>query len=1028
MIRRRELRSLSAGALCVGALLLGAQALGMDTPWHCDRTAMNNGLAGTLEVSAGAEGFVIVEERGVELQYRRGSEAPRPISFSGPRLGWLVVAQDGVSFSISSMTQARLTARLHQGCHWLPGREEWMRQAMALAAQVDPSVSFAGEVSAFERLADTAPAPFERAAGHQLWAAALYRVGRYTDAAKRYADAATMWMQLGDRERAGAMLLGLSDMRRLTSELPASDASAREALALLTTPATAYFALRARENQCQVLHWNQQWDAARQCMSGLADAFRALGDLDGYVNASTNELALRRDQGIPVDVAAEQRRYADIQTHPDVGPMRRGRWLLTLAMTLRDQGNVIDALRGFNQALQQFERAPEERERWVASTLFQVAGLYTDLGMYAQAYETHRQGLNAMALLTAPGRVAAALARFADIDRRAGNRSRAALWSSQSAEVYRALGMPGELAIALLTSTELEMDQNPPVLPDDARMRQLRRDLPAHARARLALLEARVALAEHGKASVRWSGTGAIPLAAQLDAVVLDAGSALASGSIQDAASIYAEALAQTATLAARSANPALAYMVLQSTRGLRGRAAPLLSQLTDPEGTERLSRALLATQPLAQFRPLARNDDRSFEFSAAVARRLIYGLDTQGAAAEIERLSDLQPAAHESSEAQLGIAALRATLNPGDALLMVFPGTEQSTVGLVSQVGVQWRRAPNEESLAAMVRKLLFQLERRGDWNDLDASLREVETALLAPFAGEPLPARLLVLYEESAAMIPWSALRWPGQPDPLVASTAVSWITRWSSDAEPPAAETRDLHLVIANPRSAVGTLRLADLPNAEQEDALIRLGQPALDMQVQRNEDASAARFQALLDHSTGIVHVAAHGQKSAGLLGYAGLWFSPLAGTSEPQFLSWMDLADRPIRARLVVLNACQLAAGPTRAGHGSMSFATAVSAAGAGNVVAALWPVSDTAATVWVPAFYRALDLQDLDSSAEALRQAQLALRASRHFRHPYYWASLAHFRRLAVPVAEDERAVPAARQLAQGSADAPQSR
>jgi len=80
----------------------------------------------------------------------------------------------------------------------------------------------------------------------------------------------------------------------------------------------------------------------------------------------------------------------------------------------------------------------------------------------------------------------------------------------------------------------------------------------------------------------------------------------------------------------------------------------------------------------------------------------------------------------------------------------------------------------------------------------------------------------------------------------------------------------------------------------------------------------------------------------------------------------------------------------------------LSFAGAVSAAGVDQVVAALWPLSDAATVRWVPAFYRALDDADLNSSAEALRQAQLELRASRHFRHPFYWASLVHFRHLKV--------------------------
>ena len=119
-----------------------------------------------------------------------------------------------------------------------------------------------------------------------------------------------------------------------------------------------------------------------------------------------------------------------------------------------------------------------------------------------------------------------------------------------------------------------------------------------------------------------------------------------------------------------------------------------------------------------------------------------------------------------------------------------------------------------------------------------------------------------------------------------------------------------------------------------------------------------------------------------------------------GTSKPQFLSWLDIADLPLRADLAVLNACQLGASSS-----SLSFAAAVSGAGVAHVIAALWPVSDAASDTWISSFYGALDPLKLDSSAAALRQAQLALKQTRQFRHPYFWASLAHWRNLDLPAA-----------------------
>lgn len=114
------------------------------------------------------------------------------------------------------------------------------------------------------------------------------------------------------------------------------------------------------------------------------------------------------------------------------------------------------------------------------------------------------------------------------------------------------------------------------------------------------------------------------------------------------------------------------------------------------------------------------------------------------------------------------------------------------------------------------------------------------------------------------------------------------------------------------------------------------------------------------------------------------------------------LSWLDVINTPLRAPLAVLNACQLAAGPSATSQSSLSFASAVSAAGVDHVVAAYWPISDSASATWIPAFYSAMRAQPAAHAMDALRSAQLALKDSRSFRHPYYWASLAYFQHLRV--------------------------
>jgi hypothetical protein len=121
--------------------------------------------------------------------------------------------------------------------------------------------------------------------------------------------------------------------------------------------------------------------------------------------------------------------------------------------------------------------------------------------------------------------------------------------------------------------------------------------------------------------------------------------------------------------------------------------------------------------------------------------------------------------------------------------------------------------------------------------------------------------------------------------------------------------------------------------------------------------------------------------------------AGLWLESKPPETAPAFLSWIDVLDKGVRSDLVVLDACQTGDSGT-AVNGNLSFADAVSRAGSRHVLAVMWPASDAASAVWVPAFYAALAADANHNVAEALRIAQQRLRASRAFSHPFYWAGM----------------------------------
>jgi CHAT domain-containing protein len=104
----------------------------------------------------------------------------------------------------------------------------------------------------------------------------------------------------------------------------------------------------------------------------------------------------------------------------------------------------------------------------------------------------------------------------------------------------------------------------------------------------------------------------------------------------------------------------------------------------------------------------------------------------------------------------------------------------------------------------------------------------------------------------------------------------------------------------------------------------------------------------------------------------------------------QVLTTADVAMLHVPGSLVVLSGCESGGGEARAGAGLLGLVRAWLAAGAGGVVATLWPVNDTAGDLF-PRFYRHLATT---SPADALRRAQMEMSGTGAWRAPpSQWAA-----------------------------------
>ncbi|HIK32092.1 MAG TPA: CHAT domain-containing protein [Oscillatoriales cyanobacterium M59_W2019_021] len=173
---------------------------------------------------------------------------------------------------------------------------------------------------------------------------------------------------------------------------------------------------------------------------------------------------------------------------------------------------------------------------------------------------------------------------------------------------------------------------------------------------------------------------------------------------------------------------------------------------------------------------------------------------------------------------------------------------------------------------------------------------------------------------------------------------------------------------------------------LPGVEVEVGHITDELPAAVLLNQQFTDTAFA--QKMNEKATDIVHLATHGQFSS---------------KAEDTFLlTWDDrinikkldslLQSRQITKAgsldLLVLSACETAAGDDRALLGLAGFAVR---SGAQSTLATLWRVRDESTVFFITEFYKHLK-EPNTSKAEAMRKAQLEMIADANFNDPFFWA------------------------------------
>ena len=133
---------------------------------------------------------------------------------------------------------------------------------------------------------------------------------------------------------------------------------------------------------------------------------------------------------------------------------------------------------------------------------------------------------------------------------------------------------------------------------------------------------------------------------------------------------------------------------------------------------------------------------------------------------------------------------------------------------------------------------------------------------------------------------------------------------------------------------------------------------------------------------------IVHIATHGQFSSSLENtFLLTWDNRIKINQLDTILKSRNPSAKKA-IELLVLSACETAAGDKWAALGLAGMAVK---AGAQSTIATLWSVNDEATATLMSQFYRGLVLNHQEKS-QAIREAQISLLKNPQYQHPFYWA------------------------------------
>jgi CHAT domain-containing protein/Tfp pilus assembly protein PilF len=325
-----------------------------------------------------------------------------------------------------------------------------------------------------------------------------------------------------------------------------------------------------------------------------------------------------------------------------------------------------------------------------------------------------------------------------------------------------------------------------------------------------------------------------------------------------------------------------------------------------------------------------------------------------------------------------------------GVILLSYWLGPSRSYVWATTPENTTAYLMPPQAQLRRLVLNYRGFIENiRDPLNTDNAAGRDLYEALLAPVAGLlPRSANLIIAPDGALTALNFETLVVPHpKRHYFIEDATISVVPSLNLLVHQRQSFVRsDRMLLIGDP--AFSDPLYPRLPYAAREMALVEKRFSPSNLTAFSGASAAPSAYRESAKTPYRYVHFTAHASTNTeSPLDSAIL----LAGPNGASRLTAREVMNQPLNAGLVTISACRGAGAKTYAGEGLVGFMWAFYQAGARNVIAGLWDVSDESTPQLMDSLYARITQGE--SPAASLRAAKLELMQSGNaYRLPYYWA------------------------------------